>query len=427
LLIANGILGSWGELLMGDTYKVRKWAYMGIPHTGGTYSVFKNLRAGLLQHGVELRWVAVGSACTQRLSGGEFASEMQFGTVVAPTESDDSRQGSAVVEFFEKGEYEGVFVNALCGLVATNFVRYLDSRVPRIMIVHTITVGTYAAARAVRDYVHATVGVSPRIGADLVRRKGFEPAWTVCIPNAVQMDRFAAARQANPHGPLRVLSLGRIEDGAKGCFLLPQIITHVQKRGIDIEWQIAGDGPDLEKLKSRCASLPDVKFLGRVAYDKVPQVLAGADVYIFPSRYEGLPVSLVEAMAAGCVPVASAIRGVTDGIVEHGRTGCLFPIGSWRRAAEYIVQLAGEPQSRQEMAEAASQSVRDRFSIEAVAKQYIGLMEKVLASPRPLRPPLEIRNWSYPRGLRAGLRTRLPESLKTRLRVVRESIYGRTA
>lgn len=402
---------------------MRKWAYMGIPHTGGTYAVFKNLRAGLLKHNIELRWVGVGAEQAARLSAGGFEEELQFGGVVAPTESDDSRQGSALVEFFEKGEHEGVFVNALCGRVATNFVRYLDSRIPRIMIVHTITVGTYAAARAVRDYVHATVGVSPRIGADLVRHKGFEPACTICIPNAVQTDRFAARREHVHAGQLTVLSLGRVEDGAKGCLLLPQIIAHVQKSGIDVEWQVAGDGPDLEKLKRRCMSLPDVEFLGRVAYEQVPQVLAGADIYIFPSRYEGLGISLVEAMASGCVPVASAIRGVTDNIVEHGGTGYLFPIGNWRQAAEYITKLACERATVQEMSVAARESVRERFSIDTVAKQYAKLIDQVLASARPLRPALDLREWSYPRGLRAGLRTCLPEGIKTRLRVLRERLF----
>lgn len=396
-----------------------KWAYMGIPHTGGTYSVFKNLREGLLKHDIELSWVAFGAACAQRLAGGEFDSEVPLGTIVAPTESNDKKQGAALVEFFEKGEYEGVFVSALAN-VSLNFVRYLDSRIPRIMIVHSITVGTYAAARAVRDYVHATVGVSPRIAADLIRWKKFDSRWTTFIPNGVQVEKFSSLERAESSDSLRILFLGRIEDGAKGCLLLPKIIAHVRDKGANVRWQIAGDGPDLEKLKRLCMNLPDVKFLGRVAYEQVPRVFANADIYVFPSRYEGLGLSLVEAMAAGCVPVASAIRGVTDSIVEHGRTGYLFPIGDYRQAAEYIVQLAGQPEDRQKMAAAARQGVRDRFSIKTVAQQYADLMDKVLAGPRLLKPALDLSKWSYPRGLQPGLRTYLPEGLKIRLRVLRE-------
>jgi len=401
---------------------MRKWAYMGIPHTGGTYSVFKNLREGLLPHDMELHWIGIGAEQARRLADGTFDGELRLGTVVAPEESEDNKQGAALVQFFEKGDYEGVFVNALCGRVATNFVRYLDSSFPRIMIVHNITVGTYAAARAVHDCVHATVGVSPRIAADLIKHKGFDRQWTVSIPNAVQMENFEVARRVDPCGLLRVLSLGRVEDGAKGCFLLPKVISHVRGSGVQVQWQIAGDGPDLAELKRRCNGFSNVQFLGRIPYEHVPQVLAEADIYIFPSRYEGFGISLVEAMAAGCVPVASAIRGVTDSIVEHGKTGYLFPIGDWRQAGEHVIQLAEQPARLKEMSVAARESVQSRFSIETVAERYAGLMGKVLANPRPLRPPLDIQRWRYPKGLRPGLRTYLPEGIKTRLRVFRESI-----
>ncbi|GAF91585.1 unnamed protein product, partial [marine sediment metagenome] len=273
------------------------------------------------------------------------------------------------------------FMNAMCGRVATNFVRYIDNDFARIMIVHTITVATYGAARAMRDYVHATVGVSPRISADLIKHKGFDSEWTVCIPNAVQMENFKVVRPPESPSSLRVLSLGRVEDRAKGCFLLPTIIAHVRNSGADVQWQIAGDGPDLADLKRRCNGFSNVQFLGRVPYEQVPRVLAQADVYIFPSRYEGFGLSLVEAMASGCVPAASEIRGVTDSIIEHGKTGFLFPIGDWRQAADYIAQLAREPENVQKMSVAATDSVAWRFPIETVAEQYVGLMERVLANP----------------------------------------------
>ncbi len=55
---------------------MRQWAYMGIPHTGGTYSVFKNLREGLLPHGIELRWVGVGAEQARRLASGQFDGDL---------------------------------------------------------------------------------------------------------------------------------------------------------------------------------------------------------------------------------------------------------------------------------------------------------------------------------------------------------------
>ncbi len=185
---------------------------------------------------------------------------------------------------------------------------------------------------------------------------------------------------------------------------------------------VAGDGPDLGELKRRCGAFSNVRFLGCVPHERVPEIVAQADVYVFPSRYEGFGLSLVEAMASGCVPVASLIKGVTDSIVEHGKTGYLFPIGDWHEAAERIVQLARDQAKVEGMSAAARQSVRSTFSIETAAKQYVMLIDRVLATPRPLRPVLDLRHWSYPRGLKPGLRTYLPESIKKHLRALREVI-----
>ncbi len=401
---------------------MRKWAYMGIPHTGGTYSVFRGLRHGLLAHGIELHWIGVGADDARAITDAPGDGQLQLGTVVAPGESEEARQGAALVEFFAAAGYEGVFANALSSRVSTNFVRYLDPGMRRILIVHTTSFGAYAAARAVRDHVHATVGVSPRIAGDLIARKGFDKAWTVYIPNAIDMGRFGVARRQAERDGSMVLFLGRIEDSAKGCLLLPKIFDCVNKSGARVRCIVAGDGPDLVELKRRCNGLSNVHFLGPVPYETVPEVLAEADIYIFPSRYEGFGLSLVEAMASGCVPVASAIRGVTDTIIDNDRTGCLFPIGDWRQAADCIVRLARDPARRQEMSVSTRRSAQDRFSVERATQQYVDVMDVVLKDPRPLEPPRDVTQWNYPKGLRDGWRAYLPKTMKRHLRLVREHL-----
>jgi len=405
---------------------MRKWAYMGVPHTGGTYSVFRSLRHGLLSHGVELHWVGVGTADASALAEGPGNGETQLGTVVAPGEPQEQRQGPALVEFFTKTRYEGVFVNALGGRVSTNFVRYLPPDIRRVLIVHTTTIAAYAAARSVRDHVHATIGVSPRIVGDLITRKGFDDTLTVFIPNAVDVERFNVAAKKAPEDEPTVLFLGRVEDGAKGCLLLPRIFEQVNRSEPQVRYVVAGDGPDLIELKRRCSSLLNVRFCGSVPYEDVPEVLAEADIFLFPSRYEGFGLSLVEAMACGCVPVASAIRGVTDMIIDDQNIGCLFPIGNWRQAADCISRLAADPARLHGMSLAASRSARSRFSIERIAYEYMSVMDIVVRAPRPLKPSLDVTRWSYPRGLRDGWRTFLPEGVKQRLRLLRERLGAQT-
>ncbi|MDA4634298.1 hypothetical protein NZA98_24930, partial [Escherichia coli] len=98
----------------------------------------------------------------------------------------------------------------------------------RIMIVHNITAGTYSAANAIKNHVHATVGVSDRIRSDLIRKLGFPADRTFAIPHAATaptMRQFQ--REPNPADTLRVIFLGRIEDASKGVFWLPEIFAHL--------------------------------------------------------------------------------------------------------------------------------------------------------------------------------------------------------
>ena len=83
--------------------------------------------------------------------------------------------------------------------------------------------------------------------------------------------------------------------------------------------------------------------MGSVPASAVPRLLADHDVFIMPSRYEGFGLTILEAMAAGVVPVVSRIAGVTDTIVTHAQDGLLFPMGNAQAAASLIKELCEEP------------------------------------------------------------------------------------
>lgn len=399
-----------------------KFAYFVTPHIGGTYTVYKSVRAGLAQHGVEVRWLGVGPGHQAVLDDPRWAGDRPDGTVVGADTSDEQAQAKALIACLEADGYDGVFVNAACNRVHSNVVRYLDTRHRRIMTVHTISVGSYAGARVLRDHVHATICVSPRIRDDLVTRHGFPADDTRVIPNALDLTPFAGLpqrKEANSREPLRLLSLGRVIDADKGVFWLPRIMDRL--RDCPVHLTIAGDGPDRAELERRCAPLGDrVRFLGRIPPDRVPAVLAAHDVFLFPSRFEGLPLSLVEAMAAGCVPVASRIKGVTDFVVTDGADGLLFNLGDTSAAARHLRRLAEDRALLARLADAARQNVAGRFELGALARDYAAVVHKVMDAPRAIRAPLPIDAWSYPAGLRPGLRTYLPSGVKKWLRVWRE-------
>jgi len=192
-----------------------------------------------------------------------------------------------------------------------------------------------------------------------------------------------------------------------------------------IFFTVAGDGPDLAELNRLCKGL-NVKFSGRISAEQVPDMVAGHDAYLFPSNYEGFGLSLVEAMAGGCVPVSSLLKRVTDQIVEDHVSGFLVKPADTDGYASALKLLFDDPVRRDEMSNAARCRASDLFSVEAVSSRLCSLMSGVQSEPEELKARMHsIDKWRYPSGLRPGLRTLLPDPLKNKLRLIRECLAGR--
>ncbi len=407
-------------------------AYLCVPPVGGLRTFFTNLRNGLAPHGIRLFWLGSGRREAQLAIAGGLYGEAPDGVVVAPESDDDIARMRALLDYIRDHEIPVVLLNSVPVAVPGGLAFCLPAEVARIFVVHTITPMTYRMASAVRDYVHCTVAVSPRIQHDLVRQHGFDPQWTVCIPHGVGTpapDRqYSMQRDGTP---LRVLFLGRVEDQAKGVHWLPGILDLAIAAGANLQLTVAGSGPDLPALsKVVCGRglAPQVQFVGEIPPDRVPSLLNSHDVFLMPSRFEGLGYVLLEAMAAGCVPVASRLHGVTDFVIDDGCTGFLFPMGSPRAAAECLARLAWDPGLLSAMSVAARADVRARFNLAQQTERYAVLIRGVLRAPRPIREQVALENWSVPRGFRPGWWYWLPLPAKNALRVARERLYlgGRT-
>jgi glycosyltransferase involved in cell wall biosynthesis len=396
-----------------------KFAYFVRPHIGGTYTVFKQLRQGLAAFGIEVCWLAMGESET--LEQPEWFPDFALGNTVningVATERD---QAKVLAKAIEDGGFDGIFVNVLSDRVQTNIARYLPATIIRIMIVHNITPGTYAAAVAIRDHVHATIGVSERCRRDLVERYRFDEDRTFAIPNAIDIAPFKGSGVASrvETSNLRTLFLGRIEDSSKGVFWLPVILDSSPP---SVRMTIAGSGPDLDQLKKKMSRHSDrVTFLGAVQPDRIPALLNSHDALVMPSRFEGYPLSLIEAMAAGCVPIVSHIQGVTDTMVTDGSSGFLFPVGDCREAARIISRLQTQRDLFASASDAARSAAEQAFALEGMANRYYDVLNRMKTKRPVLAPPLDLDNWSVPRGLRPGLRTYVPQPIKNWLRVVGE-------
>ncbi len=390
-----------------------------LPELGGVYVVVAGLVKSLAARGVTLSWLAAHHAL--RVTDPD---DLRTGALLATPDDDDLTRARALFERIAAERPHLVLFHALSGAVESNLARYLPPEIFRVLVVHSITPATYKAAAALRDHVHATICVSPRIHSDLTGRHGFDPLWTFVVPNGIDPAAYAIPRPLRDCNALHVLCHGRIDDAVKGVFWLPEIMARAARAGADLRLTVSGDGPDLAALKQRfqAAGLSGrVRFTGPVPRRAIPAHMAEHEALLLPSRFEGCSVTLLEAMAAGCVPIASRIRDVTDFLVRDEIDGLLFAPGSVRRASAHLARLASDPAAASLLSRSARMTAL-RFTLRRQAEHYASIFALVLDHARETAPPLDMEAWSLPPGLRPGLRSSLPQPVKNILRVARERI-----
>jgi glycosyltransferase involved in cell wall biosynthesis len=138
---------------------------------------------------------------------------------------------------------------------------------------------------------------------------------------------------------------------------------------------IVGGGPESERLKELAAGDRVVQVLGERL--DIPDILGAADVSCLSSAAEGMPMSLLEAMALEKPVVATDVGGVAEA-VEAEKTGILVPPGDQEAFAEALLKLAANPALAQQLGKAGRQRYRDLFFLERMIADYARAFEQVL-------------------------------------------------
>ena len=243
-----------------------------------------------------------------------------------------------------------------------------------------------------RRHVDAFVTISREIDAEL-DGAGVPPWQRVPIPNGVDTRRFeplpAAARQTLrrqldlPQTPIAIF-VGRMV--AEKCIdHLIAVWPAVRAAHPDACLLLLGTGPQEEALRQ--AATAGIRFTGRV--EDVAPFLQAADLFVLPSATEGLSVALLEAMATGLPPIATAVGGTPD-LIEHGQNGWLIPAGDPAALQNAIVALFADPQQRQRMSRHGRQQIVRDYALPVVAQRLRTLYDQLIAgrfatASRPLR------------------------------------------
>src|SRR6185295_1094198 len=175
-----------------------------------------------------------------------------------------------------------------------------------------------------------------------------------------------------------------LEHGQKGVLELPAIAAGLRARSIDATWTIIGDGPDAAALRAAWPASDGVRHLGAMTNAETIASLADHDVFVLPTRVEGLPVALLEAMGSGVVPVVSDIESGVPEVVTAGVSGLLPPVGDVEGFAAAIARLDADRPLLERMSAAARRTVEERFDVRDRVADYQALYARYAELYQPL-------------------------------------------
>lgn len=159
----------------------------------------------------------------------------------------------------------------------------------------------------------------------------------------------------------QIVFAGRCEE-AKGYWLLPEIEKLLITNGIKVKWHVAGVGSTVKRAQLIWPKGSNVQFHGELLYDDLMQLLCKSHVFILPSKAEGMPLSVVEAMYSGTVPIVNDLLGGLQELIENGVSGFLVPNNQEKLYAKYIATLHSNETKWKELSIAAKCFALENFN-----------------------------------------------------------------
>ncbi len=262
-------------------------------------------------------------------------------------------------------------------------------------LVHTVHVAEgrflpwrFAYARLTAARCERIVCVSQSVRDDHARRSGLPARNYAVIPNGIDAARYSRDEDLRRlrrsewgigDGEVLFAFVGRL-DPQKGVDTLLSAMSHLGARGEGVRIVLAGDGPQRHLMENYIAHGEGGKLANWLGFVRdVRGVLSAADALVMPSRWEGWPVALGEAMAAGLAVVVTRAPGIID-VIDDGQTGLLVPTDDVPQLAEAILRLSRDADLRARLGEAARRRVAEKFSIDANIAAHEELYARIAAN-----------------------------------------------
>jgi glycosyltransferase involved in cell wall biosynthesis len=239
----------------------------------------------------------------------------------------------------------------------------------------------YELASSSESRIDHFVCVSPAIAAKLGGLIPNRKNDIVFIPSLVP--DFRVHRTETPADDLRILFVGRLTP-EKGFDLLPLIDREMGRRGIRCRWTIVA--PHTTDLYDEWLHEPAVQYHDRIANKAMPPVYAQQDILLLPSHAEGFPLSILEAMKCGVVPVATNLPTLAGDLVNDGQNGFLFPLNDIPAICAILTRLNEDRALLKQTAEQALAHAITHFGEAALREKWMELLNRKQSGKNLVQP-----------------------------------------
>jgi len=297
----------------------------------------------------------------------------------------------------------------------------LSSRVRVVGIAHSDDPWHYEHLSRIGHACDGIVGVSKAITDHLGYINPDFRSRLVTIPYGVPPSELRLpAWKAPPRGgasqPLRIIYTGRLIPRQKRVLDILAIARALEIRNVYYELIVVGEGELRYSMERKVHDLirsRKVWFTGAQPHDGVLSILQMCDVFLLPSAFEGLSVSMLEAMGYGLVPVVSDVRSGVPDVIVNGFNGLVAPVGDIEYFADHLQWLWRHPLERCRIADAAASTVNSDHLLDLMISRYMLLFSQVISEPcirpfGPIVPPpylqseLKLSSWATRVALNPG-------------------------
>jgi glycosyltransferase involved in cell wall biosynthesis len=230
-----------------------------------------------------------------------------------------------------------------------------------------------------RLWCRRLIVVSTLLRDEIAEWFGVKRSKVVAIPNGIDTARFRPApgfdasevkRELLGEGDFRmVANVARLVP-QKGQRNLVEAAAQVLQTRPDVRFAFVGDGPlrdEVTGLATERGILDKIVITG--IRPDVPRILAASDLFVLSSIWEGMPLSLLEAMAAGCPAVATDVGGVAE-VLDRGRVGLMVPPNDPAALAQAIGECLDHPARASQRAAAAQEFAEQKYGMETMIRKW---------------------------------------------------------